>query len=777
MKKFLSLVLALVMTMSLVTVSAGAAYTDADKVNYNEAIDVMSKIGVISGYEDGSINPQGALTRGAAAKIICNLILGPTDAAALAVTEAPYKDVPANSTFAGYIAYCKSAGYVSGYADGTFKPGATLTGYAFMKMLLGTLGLDSAIEEYTGSNWAVNVAKRALQIGLDDGLNGTFNGTKGVNREEAMLFAFNALQAKTFTYDSKGSNINVGGVVINTGASEASQKTNGSDNDTLMYKLFGSKLTKDDVRDDFGRPATKWTYKYKTIGTYADEPEVTYTTKTKLGVIYDDLGLSQTTGFAYYQNTGVGNNVASVAKNDKTNYYGGNGVVLEVYTNSAHDENTIVEIGSFIGKITEVAKDADGERFVLTNAASPAGKKLYTDDFAKNDYIVMTYASGTTDDEIQSAYKVEKQSGTVTKKVGNTTIYIDGVAYDAYSGVTFSGLSVKDKVDFYCDQYGYIIKIDATSSTISTDNLAWAITNAASDRDGYYVKMIKAGDKKATTVTTDASYSYQNKIVKYTLDGDEYELMDIGFYYGNYYGYTSGAATLQLSTSQNVSLDGETLFMFVNDKNEATCYTGIKNAPNFSKTNGSDTVAIAEKDGVATLVVVTGVTTSSSASDLTFIIRDADAEKVVEDGKTYYTYKTLVNGKVGTIDVNTDAMFDGVDTSVYYDNYVVAVKSFSVSSKGVSTISELAPEATTSGIKLVSTVKAPKNGVIVLGGVSYALADDCAVYTVSKDGEIGTSADLDTIVDQTSGHLHYSGILASFNDKGKVDTIILSSVH
>ena len=44
MKKFLSLVLALVMTMSLVTVSAGAKdFTDSSKINYAEAVDVLSE--------------------------------------------------------------------------------------------------------------------------------------------------------------------------------------------------------------------------------------------------------------------------------------------------------------------------------------------------------------------------------------------------------------------------------------------------------------------------------------------------------------------------------------------------------------------------------------------------------------------------------------------------------------------------------------------------------------------------------------------------------------
>ena len=95
MKKFLSLVLALVMTMSLVTVSAGAKdFTDDSEITYKEAVDVISALGVVDGYSDGDFRPDDVLTRGAAAKIICNLILGPTTASALAASTAPFKDVP-----------------------------------------------------------------------------------------------------------------------------------------------------------------------------------------------------------------------------------------------------------------------------------------------------------------------------------------------------------------------------------------------------------------------------------------------------------------------------------------------------------------------------------------------------------------------------------------------------------------------------------------------------------------------------------------------------------
>ena len=187
MKKFLSLVLALVMAMSLVTISAGAAdFGDSNDIDYKEAVDVISALGIVDGYSDGSFRPDGSLTRGAAAKIICNLVLGPTTASALSASTAPFKDVPTTNTFAGYITYCSQQGIISGYGDGTFRPTGSLTGNAFLKMLLGALGYDSSVEGYTGANWQVNVVKQAVGIGLDDG-NDDFVGSRTVTRQEAAL--------------------------------------------------------------------------------------------------------------------------------------------------------------------------------------------------------------------------------------------------------------------------------------------------------------------------------------------------------------------------------------------------------------------------------------------------------------------------------------------------------------------------------------------------------------------------------------------------------------
>ena len=73
MKKWFSIVLALVlvvaMVMAFATVSS-AAFTDAASITKTEAVDVLSTLGVIKGYEDGSFKPEGTVTRAEMAKMI-----------------------------------------------------------------------------------------------------------------------------------------------------------------------------------------------------------------------------------------------------------------------------------------------------------------------------------------------------------------------------------------------------------------------------------------------------------------------------------------------------------------------------------------------------------------------------------------------------------------------------------------------------------------------------------------------------------------------------------
>ena len=329
MKKFLSMALALVMTLSLCTFitveKADAAFTDVAELSSQyaeQAADVIQTIEVMDGYDDGSFRPTAGLTRQAAAKIICNMILGPTTARALPTNANPFPDVLAGNQFSGYISYCAQQGIISGYGDGTFRPGDPLSGYAYLKMLLGALGYDAKTEGFVGDNWKVNVAKIALGIGLNRGIEEDLDGATQVTRESAAIYAFNTLQADMVEYESKNT-LEINGVVVSMGGGNAVPQTWGTsvtqagninqmtDTGTAggrpivqFAERYFDKLVRNPngaannngrdmyVGDDFGRPSVKWSWKGVEIGTYSRDPDATFVGGVDVNKIYEALGMT-----------------------------------------------------------------------------------------------------------------------------------------------------------------------------------------------------------------------------------------------------------------------------------------------------------------------------------------------------------------------------------------------------------------------------------------------------------------------------------------------------
>ena len=577
MKKFLSLVLALVMTMSLVTVSAGAKdFTDSSKIQYAEAVDVMSAVKVIDGYTDGSFNPTATLTRGAAAKIICNLILGPTTASALVADAAPYKDVPTNHTFAGYIAYCQKTGIISGYADGSFKPANSLTGYAFMKMLLGALGYKADQEGYTGANWSIQVAKRALNIGLADDLVGDFNGVKAVNREEACLYAFNTLKATMVEYD-KNSTVIVGNITIKE-QSDAKEMANTGKTDGNIDKdgkmQFAEKYFTDlkmfSATDDFSRPATQWKIKAEEVGKYTDTPNLTYTKAVKAGDIYKDLALGSTIDkkdVTVYIN-GEKAEDASVAlkkgsdskigkdyleKSGKKYSTAKNGVLTEVFYDKDDDSAIITQVVTYVGQINKSvkatsSKDAyvvidqlpmDGlNANVMAVPSDLTGKtvsgtlEFETDEKFEDDaYVLYTYSQ--TADEVKSLAVAEKVEGYVSQTINkaddkdqNNGLTLAGTSYKmsaAYSGEELGEISVKEDHTAYLDQYGYAIYVEEVEEIGN-----YALLVNVADKGTFVGKKAELVFTDGTTkvVTAEKDYSKVSNL-KLDLNGDgEYDKDD-----------------------------------------------------------------------------------------------------------------------------------------------------------------------------------------------------------------------------------------------------------
>ena len=714
MKKFLSLVLALVMTMSLVTVSAGAKdFTDASKIAYDEAVDVMSAVKVIDGYTDGSFNPSATLTRGAAAKIICNLILGPTTASALVADAAPYKDVPTNHTFAGYIAYCQKTGIISGYADGTFKPANSLTGYAFMKMLLGALGYKADQEGYTGANWSINVAKRALNIGLADDLVGDFNGVKAVNREEACLYAFNTLKATMVEYD-KNSTVIVGNITIKE-QSDAKEMANTGKTDGNIDKdgkmQFAEKYFTDlkgvATTDEFSRPATMWKVKSEEIGTYTDTADATYTKKVEIGDIYKDLGLGKSISakkVSVYVD-GVENPdqpARDITKGDDKNKYGDNGVLTEVFYDNDNDSVVITEVNTYVGTITKTVKATDKKDayvVVAPESEKPTNFKneFETDDkFEDDDYVLYTYS--LKEKEIESVAAATKVEGTVTVAENSVTnnsdkkaLTINGTKYKAsakISGENLSDVSVKQDYTIYLDSYGYMIYVEENEA-IGDYAL---ILNIKGGSDWYLGNRVELLFTDGTTkiVTTDKDYNAKKGMVKH----------DIVTYKVNADGeYTLKALPTEKLVSAKSSMNGQTLtnetLSMENNKaglkingttytansasvfvvadagstDDFTAYTGVKNAPSINTTKAAklsetaNTYAYCKSGKMITVMFVfpgKDVEINDATSNALFVANGSVSNLIHDNDGDYFTFSAVVDGELKTVKVAQDVKVDGV---------------------------------------------------------------------------------------------------------------------
>ena len=190
-KKVLALVLAFACAF---TMFAGAAFTDAADISQTEAVDMLTALGVIDGYEDGSFQPDKTVTRAEMAKMIYIIRTGSSDASAYNDDATTFTDIT-DHWARGYIKYCQSLGVISGKSTTIFDPNSTVTTQEAAKMLLVTLGYNAERAGLEGTGWGQKTTALADENGLLKDVNcGT---TQGMPRQYAAQLIYNAIFANT----------------------------------------------------------------------------------------------------------------------------------------------------------------------------------------------------------------------------------------------------------------------------------------------------------------------------------------------------------------------------------------------------------------------------------------------------------------------------------------------------------------------------------------------------------------------------------------------------
>jgi len=178
-----------VIAMMLTTVAFGATYSDvAEDSAYFEAVETLNKLGIVTGYEDGTYKPEDGVTRAEMAAIVSRIQGFGDTAGANANTN--FVDVPASHWASGYVASAASMGIINGYGDGNFGPEDNVLFEQAVKMVMATLGY-TAYAEYNGG-YPGGYMAAAQRYNVTAGVSNATMGTKA-NRGTIAQLLVNAI--------------------------------------------------------------------------------------------------------------------------------------------------------------------------------------------------------------------------------------------------------------------------------------------------------------------------------------------------------------------------------------------------------------------------------------------------------------------------------------------------------------------------------------------------------------------------------------------------------
>ncbi len=195
--RLLAVLFALIMVVCTVALAADYSDLEATHKNY-EAIELLTTLGILDGYEDGTFLPAAPVQRDEMAKMIYIMSTTYTDAG---TGVQIFPDVSAKHWAAGFISWCSGKNIVAGYEDGTFRPDDNITYDEALKMACAMIGYD----DFSSELWPTDVRHKALiELGLDKNLeelqtqieiNGelvdTIAGDQAITRAQAAQIIFN----------------------------------------------------------------------------------------------------------------------------------------------------------------------------------------------------------------------------------------------------------------------------------------------------------------------------------------------------------------------------------------------------------------------------------------------------------------------------------------------------------------------------------------------------------------------------------------------------------
>ena len=573
------------MVLSSFSFAFAANFEDVEG-DYEDAINTLVALGVVTGYEDGTFKPERVVTRAEMAKLIVE-ILGYGDLVAgsksnFADTQGHWADP--------WIALAAGRGLVIGTGDGKFTPDRTVSYDEAITMIVRALGYTDDCNELKNMTWPTNFKVKAAELKLTKDVK---LAAEGADRGGVAQLLYNALEATLVTVDTDGNVIKTQdsdkedvlllsrlasydkGFNVTTATVDPKNKKYAAELVDLEPYMFQN--LKVYLNDDDQVVYVKGTNSLVVEGTVdkvtADKGEVvvaiedanekiqkvTFTAEnenTKVAAQIFENGAIKVGNKSYKQledtetikivaNDVNGNGrIDGTASGDKAEVLG---IVTTQQTKAARIEKEYVE-GKDKIDIFLLPVDSSGD--VDLDAVKVTGAVDSLEDI-KEDDVVVEYKA---DDDSVTRLVVSRDTveGKVTRVDGNN-FYIDGTKYTlglAPYGIVADDLALGDEGVFYLDHNGDIVDFDGDSQSPT----AYAVV---------------IGTAKGTTTTKFSSTSIDDyPQIKLATQDDETIVFDV-YAKLNSKGELTGAVKLDgkaLTDGDLFSADGKGSITGIGDK-------------------------------------------------------------------------------------------------------------------------------------------------------------------------------------------------------------------
>ena len=176
---------------TLPAASKYSLYSDIAGLPCEDSVYLLSQIGILNGYTDGTFQPEKKMTRAEFTAVIIRMLNKKAT-----VTDSIFSDVDASHWAYKEISTAAELGLVNGTGNGKFSPNDTVTASQVMKILVSAIGYSNLAEINGGFPYGYNGIASELKLYDGAGISGD-----EINRGQIAIVIKNALDAKTPEYN------------------------------------------------------------------------------------------------------------------------------------------------------------------------------------------------------------------------------------------------------------------------------------------------------------------------------------------------------------------------------------------------------------------------------------------------------------------------------------------------------------------------------------------------------------------------------------------------